>query len=411
MNERRDVESTIISSLLKKPELIEKLRVRPYMFYYDDFRVFMEYVFEVGKVDHQEIFLETSKNKNFLNFDTIQKLYNSDFIGYGIFERYQQNLLEAYQISQANEVINEFNQSPNMQSFEVMLTDLNQVSLISATDETSTKQIVDEFVEELYSDEPKKIIKTGFPLMDYKIGGLEPTQLIVIAARPSVGKTGFALQMMLNIAKQGYKTSLFSLETTGVAILERMLSAATGIELSRIKKKSDLSADDLTKLTSAASEILKLEIDVNSQSNVSTQEVRKQAIKNKDKQQVIFIDYLQLMQTDSKLDRRNGIEKISRDLKIIANETGAIIVLLSQLSRGVESRNDKRPMLSDMKEAGGIEADASLAMLLYRDDYYNQDEEDELGKSIVECNIAKNKDGETGVIEFEYYKRTQRFMT
>ncbi|MDN7233154.1 MULTISPECIES: DnaB helicase C-terminal domain-containing protein [Staphylococcus] len=411
MNERRDIESTIISSLLKKPELIEKLRVRPYMFYYDDFRVFMEYVFEVGKVDHQEIFLETSKNKNFLNFDTIQKLYNSDFIGYGIFERYQQNLLEAYQISQANEVINEFNQSPNMQSFEVMLTDLNQVSLISATDETSTKQIVDEFVEELYSDEPKKVIKTGFPLMDYKIGGLEPTQLIVIAARPSVGKTGFALQMMLNIAKQGYKTSLFSLETTGVAILERMLSAATGIELSRIKKKSDLSADDLTKLTSAASEILKLEIDVNSQSNVSTQEVRKQAIKNKDKQQVIFIDYLQLMQTDSKLDRRNGIEKISRDLKIIANETGAIIVLLSQLSRGVESRNDKRPMLSDMKEAGGIEADASLAMLLYRDDYYNQDEEDELGKSIVECNIAKNKDGETGVIEFEYYKRTQRFMT
>lgn len=411
MNERRDIESTIISSLLKKPELIEKLRVRPYMFYYDDFRVFMEYVFEVGKVDHQEIFLETSKNKNFLNFDTIQKLYNSDFIGYGIFERYQQNLLEAYQISQANEVINEFNQSPNMQSFEVMLTDLNQVSLISATDETSTKQIVDEFVEELYSDEPKKVIKTGFPLMDYKIGGLEPTQLVVIAARPSVGKTGFALQMMLNIAKQGYKTSLFSLETTGVAILERMLSAATGIELSRIKKKSDLSADDLTKLTSAASEILKLEIDVNSQSNVSTQEVRKQAIKNKDKQQVIFIDYLQLMQTDSKLDRRNGIEKISRDLKIIANETGAIIVLLSQLSRGVESRNDKRPMLSDMKEAGGIEADASLAMLLYRDDYYNQDEEDELGKSIVECNIAKNKDGETGVIEFEYYKRTQRFMT
>ncbi len=411
MNERRDIESTIISSLLKKPELIEKLRVRPYMFYYDDFRVFMEYVFEVGKVDHQEIFLETSKNKNFLNFDTIQKLYNSDFIGYGIFERYQQNLLEAYQISQANEVINEFNQSPNMQSFEVMLTDLNQVSLISATDETSTKQIVDEFVEELYSDEPKKVIKTGFPLMDYKIGGLEPTQLVVIAARPSVGKTGFALQMMLNIAKQGYKTSLFSLETTGVAILERMLSAATGIELSRIKKKSDLSADDLTKLTSAASEILKLEIDVNSQSNVSTQEVRKQAMKNKDKQQVIFIDYLQLMQTDSKLDRRNGIEKISRDLKIIANETGAIIVLLSQLSRGVESRNDKRPMLSDMKEAGGIEADASLAMLLYRDDYYNQDEEDELGKSIVECNIAKNKDGETGVIEFKYYKRTQRFMT
>ncbi|MGG4757259.1 DnaB-like helicase C-terminal domain-containing protein, partial [Klebsiella pneumoniae] len=200
-------------------------------------------------------------NKNFLDFDTIQKLYNSDFIGYGIFERYQQNLLEAYQVSQANEVINEFNQSQSIKSFETMLTDLNEVSMISATDETSTKKIVDDFVEELYSDEPKKVIKTGYPLMDYKIGGLEPTQLVVIAARPSVGKTGFALQMMLNIAKQGYKTSLFSLETTGVAILERMLSTITGIELKRIKQKADLTYDDLTKLTKGASEILKLGID------------------------------------------------------------------------------------------------------------------------------------------------------
>lgn len=411
MNERRDIESTIIASLLKKPELVEKLRVKPYMFSYEDFRVFMIYIFENGKVDHNEIFLETIKNRNFLDFDTIQKLYNSDFIGYGVFERYQQYLLELFQISEANEVINEFKLSPSIKTFETMLTELNEVSMISTSDETSTKQIVDEFVLELYSDESKKVIKTGFPLMDYKIGGLEPTQLIVIAARPSVGKTGFALQMMLNIAKQGYKTSLFSLETTGVRILERMLSTLTGIELTRIKEKVDLSANDLTKLTSAASEILKLDIDIHKQSNVTTQEIRRQAMKNKDRQQVIFIDYLQLMQTDSNLDRRNGIEKISRELKIIANDTGAIIVLLSQLSRGVENRNNKRPMLSDMKEAGGIEADASLAILLYRDDYYNQEDDDDFGKSIVECNIAKNKDGETGMIEFEYYKKTQRFVT
>ena len=124
-----------------------------------------------------------------------------------------------------------------------------------------------------------------------------------------------------------------------------------------------------------------------------------------------FIDYLQLMETDTNVDRRVAVEKISRDLKIIANETGAIIVVLSQLNRGVESRNDKRPMLSDMKESGGIEADASMAMMLYRDDYYEQEDVDDSGKSIVECNIAKNKDGETGVIEFEFYKKTQRFFT
>lgn len=411
MNERREIEQTIIASLLKKPDLVEKLRIKPEMFYNEDLKTFIDYVFEVGKVDHQDIYLKTTEDKGFLNFETIERLYNSEFIGYGIFERYQQRLLELYQISQAYEVINDFNQQPTIQNFESMLNGLNDVSMISANDESNTKAIIDDFVEELYSDEPKAQIKTGFPLMDYKIGGLEPTQLVVIAARPSVGKTAFALNMMLNIANQGYKTSFFSLETTGVSILKRMLATKTGIELTRIKEMKDLTPDEITKLTSVASQILKLGIDINTQSNVTTQEVRKQALKSKDEQQVIFIDYLQLMQTDSKLDRRNGIEKISRDLKIIANETGAIIVLLSQLSRGVESRNDKRPMLSDMKEAGGIEADASLAMLLYRDDYYNQDEEDAFGKSIVECNIAKNKDGETGVIEFEYYKRTQRFMT
>ncbi|PTL13638.1 DnaB helicase C-terminal domain-containing protein [Staphylococcus haemolyticus] len=411
MNERREIEQTIIASLLKKPDLVEKLRIKPEMFYNEDLKTFIDYVFEVGKVDHQDIYLKTTEDKEFLNFETIERLYNSEFIGYGIFERYQQRLLELYQISQAYEVINEFNQQPTIQNFESMLNGLNDVSMISANDESSTKAIIDDFVEELYSDEPKAQIKTGFPLMDYKIGGLEPTQLVVIAARPSVGKTAFALNMMLNIANQGYKTSFFSLETTGVSILKRMLATKTGIELTRIKEMKDLTPDEITKLTSVASQILKLNVDINTQSNVTTQEVRKQALKSKDEQQVIFIDYLQLMQTDAKLDRRNGIEKISRDLKIIANETGAIIVLLSQLSRGVETRNDKRPMLSDMKEAGGIEADASLAMLLYRDDYYNQDEQDSFGKSVVECNIAKNKDGETGVIEFDYYKRTQRFTT
>lgn len=411
MNERREIEQTIIASLLKKPDLIEKLRIKPEMFYNQDLKTFIDYVFEVGKVDHQDIYLKTTEDKEFLNFETIERLYNSEFIGYGIFERYQQRLLELYQISQAYEVINNFNQQPTIQNFESMLNGLNDVSMISANDESNTKAIIDDFVEELYSDEPKAQIKTGFPLMDYKIGGLEPTQLVVIAARPSVGKTAFALNMMLNIANQGYKTSFFSLETTGVSILKRMLATKTGIELTRIKEMKDLTPDEITKLTSVASQILKLNVDINTQSNVTTQEVRKQALKSKDEQQVIFIDYLQLMQTDAKLDRRNGIEKISRDLKVIANETGAIIVLLSQLSRGVETRNDKRPMLSDMKEAGGIEADASLAMLLYRDDYYNQDEQDSFGKSVVECNIAKNKDGETGVIEFDYYKRTQRFTT
>ncbi|QXV71972.1 helicase [Staphylococcus phage vB_SarS_BM31] len=223
-------------------------------------------------------------------------------------------------------------------------------------------------------------------------------------------KTGFALNMLWNIAQQGHETSFFSIETTGKNVLQRLLATITGIELNRIKNVQDLTPDELTQLTNAIDQILKLGININDASTTTPQDIRAQAMKNADKTQVIFIDYLQLMSTDTNIDRRVAVEKISRDLKIIANETGAIIVVLSQLNRGVESRQDKRPMLSDMKESGGIEADASMAMMLYREDYYEQ-EDDESGKSIVECNIAKNKDGETGVIEFEFYKKTQRFFT
>lgn len=185
MNERYEIESTIIASLLKKPELLEKLRVKSEMFKNEKLRGFIDYVLEIGKVDHNEIYLKTTKDKDFLDFQTIQYLYNSDFIGYGLFERYQQDLLNLYQIDKTQEVLSEFNTNPNIYNFEEMLNKLQKVSLISATDESGTKQIVDNFIEELYSEEPKQQIHTGYKLMDYKIGGLEPTQLVVIAARPS----------------------------------------------------------------------------------------------------------------------------------------------------------------------------------------------------------------------------------
>lgn len=410
INEQYEIESTVIASLLKKPELLEKLRVKPYMFQDEQFKGFLEYILNQGKVDLNEIYLKSIKDKTFLNNDVIGKLYKTEFIGYGFFERYQQDLLQNYQITQANKLADEFKQTSTPETFNHMVDELKELTNITTKKEDGTKRYAEQLVEDLYSDEPVQRVKTKYQLMDYKIGGFEPSQLIVIAARPSVGKTGFALNMLWNIAKQGHETSFFSIETTGKNVLQRLLSTITGIELNRIKNVQDLTPDELTKLTNAIDQILKLGININDDSTTTPQDIRAQAMKNSDKTQVIFIDYLQLMSTDTNIDRRVAVEKISRDLKIIANETGAIIVVLSQLNRGVESRQDKRPMLSDMKESGGIEADASMAMMLYRDDYYEQ-EDDETGKSIVECNIAKNKDGETGVIEFEFYKKTQRFFT
>ncbi|RXS21403.1 damage-inducible protein [Staphylococcus saprophyticus] len=410
INEQYEIESTVIASLLQKPDLLEKLRIKPYMFQDEHFKGFMEYVLDQGKVDLNEIYLKSIKDKEFLNNDVIGQLYKTDFIGYGFFERYQQDLLQNYQIIQAQKLADEFRQSSTPETFNHMVDELKDLTSITTKKEDGTQRYAEQLVEDLYSDAPVQRVKTKYKLMDYKIGGFEPSQLVVIAARPSVGKTGFALNMLWNIAKQGHETSFFSIETTGKNVLQRLLATITGIELNRIKNVQDLTPDELTQLTSAIDQILKLGININDDSTTTPQDIRAQAMKNADKSQVIFIDYLQLMSTDTNIDRRVAVEKISRDLKIIANETGAIIVVLSQLNRGVESRQDKRPMLSDMKESGGIEADASMAMMLYRDDYYEQ-EDDESGKSIVECNIAKNKDGETGVIEFEFYKKTQRFFT
>lgn len=407
LNNQYDVESTVVASLLQKSDLLSKLRVKPYMFQHQGFRNFMEYIMETGKIDLHDIYQKCINDKDFLDKEVIGELYNSDFIGYGFFERYQQDLLQNYQIIKTQESIKDFQTDANFKNLFERIKDLSEITNHT---ENGTKQFAYEFVDDLYSDKPVQTVKTKYRLMDYKIGGLEPSQLVVIAARPSVGKTAFALNMLWNIAQQGYQTSFFSIETTGKNVLQRLLATISGIDLQRIKQISDLTADELTQLTDAIDKILKSGMNIQDKSNITPQDIRAQALKGDGSPQVIFIDYLQLMQTDSKVDRRVAIEKISRELKIIANETGAIIVVLSQLSRGVESRVDKRPMLSDMKESGGIEADASMALMLYRDDYYDQEDTDD-DKSELECNIAKNKDGETGVIKFDYYKKTQRFFT
>lgn len=405
-----EIESTIVASLLKKPDLLQKLRVKPDMFTNVGYSYFITFILEKGSVELNELFIKSAKDKGFISNDELAHLYNTDFIGVGYFESYQDDIIHAYQRRESERLANMYQQDDTT-SIRELIDNLQAIELLDKTEDTGTKEYINELIEEIYSDAPNNKIKTGFPLMDYKIGGFDPSQLVVIAARPSVGKTAFALNLLWNVARNGYQTTFFSIETTGKNVLQRMLASICKIELTKIKEVSNLTVDDITNLTKGLDDIMHNNVNIVAKSSITTQDVRAQAMKQTDKPQVIFIDYLQLMQTDAKIDRRVAIERISRDLKIIANETDAIIVILSQLSRGVESRNDKRPMLSDMKESGGIEADASIAMLLYREDYYDKDIEEEDGKSTVECNIAKNKDGETGVIEFDFYKRIQRFYT
>ena len=407
-----NTEESIVSNLMRHPNLIGKLKLTPDMFEDEDIKTFIQYIYDAGKVDVKQIYYKSREDKHFISTERLGKIYNSDGTDKVFFMQDQMNLLQNYVINEAKKQANEFNSMPTQSNFNYLIEQLQQLSSMRIDKDNPTDNYLMEVMDNILSDKPKDFIKTGIKSIDNKIMGFERGQLNVLGARPSLGKTALALNMLWNITLAGYPTTFFSLETGGNNIVERLVSSITNIPLYKIKQADGLSDKDTTQVMNAIDQIKKhSNLRIEDQAQMTPQDVREVAMQPSDKPHVIFIDYLTLMQSDiPQRDRRLEVEKISRDLKIIAKETGCVIIALSQLSRGVESRNDKRPMMSDLREAGGIEQDANMIFFLYREDYYDKEMQDnETGKSDIEFIIAKNKDGETGTAELEFYKKSQRF--
>ncbi|WP_210139507.1 DnaB helicase C-terminal domain-containing protein [Staphylococcus sp. GDY8P67P] len=405
-------EEAIVSNLMRNPDLLGKLKLKPQMFTDDKIQEFIQYVMDNGKVDVNQIYYKSREDKNFISTKRLGDIYNSDGTDKVFFMQDQMNLLENYVIREAAQQTSEYQSMPNRTNFKYLIEQLQELDNMTIDKDNPTDNYLMEVMDNILSDKPKDFIKTGIKSIDNKIMGFERGQLNVLGARPSLGKTALALNMLWNITLAGYPTTFFSLETGGNNIVERLVSSITNIPLYKIKQADGLSDEDTTQVMDAINQIKKhSNLHIEDQAQMTPQDVREVAMKSSDKPHVIFIDYLTLMQSDiPQRDRRLEVEKISRDLKIIAKETGCVIIALSQLSRGVESRNDKRPMMSDLREAGGIEQDANMIFFLYREDYYDKEMQDnETGKSDIEFIIAKNKDGETGTAELEFYKKSQRF--
>lgn len=405
-------EESVISNLITNPKLLVDFKLKPYMFKNQEYQKVIEFIFETGKSDINSLYYKSREDDSFIPTKELKRLYKSEATSPTFFMQDQMNLLNNYVINQANQLSEEYNKLPTRENMHLLIDELQKLNQLSIDKKNPTDEYIKKVMSDTLSDEPRALITTGFESMDRKIYGFEKGQLNVIAARPSLGKTALALNMMWQMAIKGYTTSFFSLETTGDLVVQRLAAAISKVELTEIKRSNNLGIEKTDKIMNALDLIKKSGLNIFDESNLTPQRVREQAMKQTDKPQIIFIDYLQLMKSDIPTnDRRVEVETISRDLKNIANETGSVIVLLSQLSRGVESRNDKRPMMSDLKESGGIEADANMIMMLYREDYYDREAVDVLsGKSEVEVNIAKNKDGETGVIKLDFYKKIQRFF-
>ncbi|MCP8971231.1 replicative DNA helicase [Ectobacillus ponti] len=254
-------------------------------------------------------------------------------------------------------------------------------------------------------------IPTGFTELDRMTAGFQRNDLIIVAARPSVGKTAFALNIAQNVAtKADENVAIFSLEMGADQLVMRMLCAEGNIDAQRLRTGS-LTTDDWSKLTIAMGTLASSGIYIDDTPGIRVSEIRAKCrrLKQEHGLGMILIDYLQLIQGSGRggENRQQEVSEISRSLKALARELKVPVIALSQLSRGVESRQDKRPMMSDIRESGSIEQDADIVAFLYRDDYYDKESE---SKNIIEIIIAKQRNGPVGTVELAFVKEYNKFV-
>lgn len=410
-------DESILANILQNHDLLEKLKVKPEMFQDKMVASVIDYLLTEGKVDLKELYYKARNTDNFMNVERIGGLYNSDEVIKGLFMQEQREVLEEYKKRAIHDITKDFQKSSMTEKDRLYMQDeIRKVEELNIRTVNTLKNQLIEFVDNFLSDDPKTFIKSGLENVDKQIIGFEPTQLIVLGARPGAGKTAIALNMMYNIARNGYPVTFFSLETTDQKILERLISSTSNVPSLKIIQKTDITDNEANRVMKSVDTINNFHetgFEIIDKGYVTQQDVRQATMKQYDKPHVVFIDYLQLLNSDKpQQDRRLDVEKISRDLKLIAKENNCVIIALSQLSRGVESRQDKRPMLSDLRESGSIEQDANMVMFLYREDYYDESLQDkETGISEVECNVAKNRDGMVGMVPLNFHKFTQKFTS
>lgn len=321
-------------------------------------------------------------------------------------------------IKTANEII-ELGYDPTEEVDDIMegaekrifnlMQDKNQKGYVAIKD-----VLVDSFtqLEELYNRKQHVTgVPTGFVDLDYRTAGLHGSELILIAARPAMGKSAFALNIATNAALRGNTpVAIFSLEMSKEQMVNRILCSEAMVDSNKVRT-GKLEDEDWGKLAGAIGPLSETGIYVDDTPGISVMEIRAKCRKLKLEKNIglVVIDYLQLVQGSNKRNasREQEISEISRSLKILAKELNVPVIALSQLSRAVEQRPDHRPMLSDLRESGAIEQDADIVMFLYRDDYYNEDSDK---KNIAEIIIAKHRGGSTGTVDLGWLGSYTKFV-
>lgn len=297
----------------------------------------------------------------------------------------------------------------------------NILSVSSRKNAQSFKEIKDVLIE-VY-DNIEKLhhaendvtgIPTGYRDLDRMTSGFQKNDLIIIAARPSMGKTAFALNIAQNVATTtDENVAIFSLEMGAEQLVQRMLSAEGNIDSQRLRT-GKLTEEDWTKLTMAMGSLSHAGIFIDDSPGIRVADIRSKCrrLKQEHGLGMIIIDYLQLIQGSgsNRENRQQEVSEISRSLKALARELEVPLIALSQLSRSVEQRQDKRPMMSDLRESGSIEQDADIVGFLYREDYYETDKSEESDNQNIEIIISKQRNGPTGTVELAFIRKINKFI-
>src|SRR5438093_1475107 len=254
-------------------------------------------------------------------------------------------------------------------------------------------------------------VPSGFRDIDRLTSGFQPGNLLILAARPSMGKSGLALNMAANLGvRSGIPVAMFTLEMSKSEVTQRLMCSEAKVESQRLRT-GKLAQEDWSRLTAACDKLAKAPIYIDDSGSTTMMEIRSKSRRLKMREPnlgLVIVDYLQLMTSETRTENRvQEVSEISRNLKRLARDLDVPVLALSQLSRAVEQRHDKRPILSDLRESGSIEQDADLVFFIYRDEYYNAEETDAQG--IAELHLAKHRNGPTGVVKLSFLKRFAKF--
>lgn len=408
-----EAEQYVLGCILREGELIKEINLSPEHFEDSTHKLIFGAMKECEKHD-EPVDLGTVALKIVDKLDNptyLNDLYNA-IPSVEPYKVYEKRVMDSWKLRQAEMIANQIKGSNDADVISEAITKLSRLEEIGHEEDFDLTKTLIELAEEFEQDKGELTgIDTGYIDLNLITNGWQDGDLIIVAARPSVGKTAFALNMAEHAGEQGVVTTIFSLEMSAKALLKRMISSIGRIDATKLRNPIRLfKDDDYSRQTMAIGKINMMNLRIYDNPNVTIQDIRAKLRRLKrrypDQKHICFIDYLTLIKGQGE-NRTQEVGEITRQLKIIAREFQMPIIVLAQLSRAVEQRQDKRPMMSDLRDSGEIEQHADIIAFLYRDDYYNP--ETEL-KNVIEINVAKQRNGPTGVVNLAFIKEYNRFV-